>query len=102
MRRRMYLPTGSPPSRSRAHTDRRQILKPALRLHEPVHTRRHGARIEVVRDKDQRRFLAHHLMQFGQQRETLFRVELAEDRLDQFVEIGIAVMAPVAALWGPL
>src|SRR5712672_530840 len=101
MRRRTYLPTRSLPYRSGSDADRRQILEPALRLHEAVNIRRHGARIDVVRNKDQRRLLVHHLMQPGQQCEALLRVELAEDGVDHLVELGVAEMTPIAALGRP-
>ena len=63
----------------RRDRDRRQVLEPALRLHEPLHLRRHRARVQIVRDKDQRRLLVHHLVQPGQQREPLRVVELGEN-----------------------
>src|ERR1700730_5033621 len=105
MRRRMYRPiwrlrTGRG-RRLWRDANRRQILEPALRLHEALHFRRHGARVEVVRDEDQYRFLVHQLVQPGQEREAFGRVELSEDAINQLVDRGVAKMAPIGALGRP-
>src|SRR5260370_32433798 len=81
--------------------NRRQILKPALRLHKTMHLRRQPPRVEVVRDKDQRRLFVHRLVELGQQGQPFSWVELAEDLLDQFVDRRVAVMPPITALGRP-
>src|ERR1700730_18591184 len=97
MRRRMYLPTRRSVL-SGFDADRGQILKPALRLHEAVNLWRQPARVEVERDEDHRRFLVHCLVQLGQQRQALGRVELAEDAVDQLIDRGVAEMTPIGPL----
>ncbi len=97
--------SSDPPPRARARlrrdADPRQILKPALRLDETLHFRRHRPRIEVVHDKDHDRLAALQLVQFGQQRQPLLAVELVEDLADQRLGLGAFEMSPIRALRAP-
>src|SRR5258708_31479954 len=81
--------------------DRGQILEPALCLDKAVHLGRERARVQVVCDEDQRRLLAHQLIELGEKHQALFGIELAEDVGDQFVDVRVAKMTPIGALWRP-
>ena len=80
---------------------RRQVLKPALRLHEALHLGRHRPRVEVVHDKDHHRLAAFELVQLGQQLEPLFVVELVEDLADQRLGLGAFVVPPIRSRRAP-
>ena len=54
-----------------------------------------------MRDKDQYGLLAHHLMQLGQQREALCRIELGEDPFNALIRhVWSGAWAPKGANWG--
>src|SRR5258708_4089543 len=70
------MPAGPTPLGSDA--DRRQILEPALGLHEALDLGRHRPRVEVVDDKDHHRLAALELVGLGQQAEPVLFGGLVE------------------------
>src|SRR6516164_3090466 len=64
-RSRRYGAMGWCATTLRRDADRRQILEPALGLHEPLDLRRHRPRVEIVDDKDHHRQAAFELVELG-------------------------------------
>src|ERR1700730_18130429 len=101
-RERLEARTTSMQRSSRYDRYRRQILEPALRLHEALCLGRQRTRIEVVHDKDHDGVAAFEFMQLGQQAEALFFVEFVEDLTDQPLGFGVFIMTPIGASRRPI
>src|SRR5262245_46369762 len=80
------------------HGDRREILEPALGLHEAGNLGAHRPRVEVVRDVDPVGLVDDVAVHVGQRLGLGGAVEAAMRLVDQLVELGILQDAPVGAL----
>src|SRR5262249_51206806 len=82
--------------------DRREVLEPALRLHEALHARGERARVEVVGYEQHDRVAARDLVHLGDQDVAHLVVEGAHGLGRQVLDLLIEVPAPIAARGSPL